>query len=221
MEIIRYEAWAKPGSDHPGTRKMTLPVANVFIHHAAGPTPMSLDAEVSLLRQYDAQHRAKGWDGLGYSFVVGPSGRVYEGRGEYVGAHTEGHNSKGFGICLLGNFQESAPTPAAMASLIELIFHLERVHAVRFPATIRGHRDVGATACPGNKLYAKLPEVRDALQGDPMPEIQTPIYKVNAAPVSLAITPSGQGYIILCADGGVFTFGDAVYLGRVESNGSW
>lgn len=40
--------------------------------------------------------------------------------------------------------------------------------------------------------------------------------KVNAPAVSLAITPSGNGYIILCADGGVFCFGDAKFIDRVE-----
>ena len=46
----------------------------------------------------------------------------------------------------------------------------------------------------------------------------TPDYAVNDEPVSLAITPSGKGYIILCKDGGVFCFGDAEYLGRVHKN---
>jgi hypothetical protein len=44
-----------------------------------------------------------------------------------------------------------------------------------------------------------------------------PDYLVNAEPVSISITPSGQGYIILCKDGGVFTFGDAKYFGRVHT----
>lgn len=49
----------------------------------------------------------------------------------------------------------------------------------------------------------------------PMPDA-APDYEVNAAPLSLSITPSGNGYIILCSDGGVFCFGDAKYLGRVH-----
>ena len=50
-----------------------------------------------------------------------------------------------------------------------------------------------------------------------VPEVSPmPDYGVVAAPVSLSITPTGNGYIILCADGGVFAFGDAKYLGRVH-----
>lgn len=47
-----------------------------------------------------------------------------------------------------------------------------------------------------------------------------PIYDVNAAPVSISVTPSGNGYVILCADGGVFAFGDAKYLGGVRVKAS-
>ena len=36
------------------------------------------------------------------SFVVGSDGYVYEGRGwHWVGAHTLGHNSRGFGVALI------------------------------------------------------------------------------------------------------------------------
>lgn len=56
------------------------------------------------------------------------------------------------------------------------------------------------------------PEYKEA----PMPDPGPPDYEVNDAPVSISITPTGKGYLIMCADGGVFAFGDAVYLGRVH-----
>lgn len=39
---------------------------------------------------------------------------------------------------------------------------------------------------------------------------------VNAPIVGIAATPSGKGYWLVSADGGVFAFGDAQYLGNVE-----
>lgn len=34
----------------------------------------------------------RGWDDIGYSFLVGQDGNVYEGRGwHHVGAHTQGY----------------------------------------------------------------------------------------------------------------------------------
>jgi len=39
---------------------------------------------------------------------------------------------------------------------------------------------------------------------------------VNAPIVGMAATPTGKGYWLVAADGGVFAFGDATYLGNVE-----
>ena len=42
---------------------------------------------------------SKGWSDIGYSFLIGGDGRVYEGRGwGRVGAHTYGYNSRAYGI---------------------------------------------------------------------------------------------------------------------------
>ena len=39
---------------------------------------------------------------------------------------------------------------------------------------------------------------------------------VNAPIVGVAMSPSGKGYLLVAADGGVFAFGDAEYHGNVE-----
>lgn len=233
MKLVRASEWMIAGLPLPGAhnKDMQLPVATVFTHHAAGPSPVNEAGEIHLLRTYDAQHRAKGWDGLGYSFVIGPSGTVYEGRGQKVGAHTESNNRNAFGICFLGNFMDALPTPAAMLACAELIQLLHQPspgfglpHGALAPdAAIKGHRDAIVngkpypTSCPGNQLYANLPNLR-ALVGAPAPK-ETPVSdrpRVNAPATGIAITPTGQGYLILCADGGVFAFGDAIFFGNVE-----
>lgn len=45
-----------------------------------------------------------------------------------------------------------------------------------------------------------------------------PDYPVAAPPISITVLGDGSGYIILCADGGVFCFGAAKYLGRVHKS---
>jgi hypothetical protein len=52
--------------------------------------------------------------------------------------------------------------------------------------------------------------------GSPMPDDDPNRANVNAPIVGVAITPTGQGYLLVAADGGVFAFGDAQYLGNVE-----
>lgn len=52
--------------------------------------------------------------------------------------------------------------------------------------------------------------------GSDMPADDPNRSNVNAPIVGIAITPSGQGYLLVAADGGVFAFGDAVFKGNVE-----
>lgn len=49
--------------------------------------------------------------------------------------------------------------------------------------------------------------------GEIVPNTNNPDNPSNAAPVAIVGTPSGAGYYIFCADGGVFTYGDAVFYG--------
>lgn len=45
------------------------------------------------------------WFDIGYNFVIGEDGNVYEGRGwDYVGAHAPGYNTQSIGICVIGDF---------------------------------------------------------------------------------------------------------------------
>jgi hypothetical protein len=52
--------------------------------------------------------------------------------------------------------------------------------------------------------------------GTPLPADDPNRINVNAPVVGIAATPTGKGYWLICADGGVFAFGDATYLGNVE-----
>lgn len=50
-------------------------------------------------------------------------------------------------------------------------------------------------------------------------EVEMAIHRVNAPAVGFVVSPSGLGYNVLCADGGIFAFGDAPVLaqyGRIE-----
>ena len=51
-----------------------------------------------------------GWDDIGYNFVIGGDGRVYEGRGwDRVGAHTKGWNSISVSFAVMGDFRDHLP----------------------------------------------------------------------------------------------------------------
>lgn len=62
------------------------------------------------------------WSDLGYSFLVGGDGRIYEGRGwKGVGAHTVNYNSISLGISFMGNFDKERPSAAMINAARNLI----------------------------------------------------------------------------------------------------
>lgn len=100
------------------------------------------------------------------------------------GAHAQGFNDNSLGVVLVGDFEEAPPATDAMIALEALLAHLVWRYDIDPLATVRarstggsatryaqgqrvdlpavcGHRDTGAgTACPGQALYARLPQVR-------------------------------------------------------------
>lgn len=120
----------------------------IILHHSASN---SGDAKT-----FHAWHKNNGWAGIGYHFVILKDGTIERGRPiDTIGAHAQGSNSNSIGICCVGNFQgNSKPTKKQYNSMIELCKTLVSM----YPAItdIIGHRDVCATACPGNLDVQKI-----------------------------------------------------------------
>ncbi|MDE6269360.1 MAG: N-acetylmuramoyl-L-alanine amidase, partial [Muribaculaceae bacterium] len=110
----------------------------------------------------DRWHRARGWQGIGYHYLVGLDGTVWPGRPESEqGAHCKGHNAASLGVCYVGGLDACGQpadtrTAAQRAALDTLLRSLRR----RYPqARIRSHRDFAAKACPcfdATSEYARL-----------------------------------------------------------------
>lgn len=129
----------------------------IVIHHSASDVG---DAHV-----FDAAHRARGWDELGYHFVIGngtgtPDGYVEVGsrwKKQKHGAHCKTpsnyYNEYGIGICLVGNFDESSPSPAQLATLRRLLTFLSLRYHISADR-LYGHGEVRGThtRCPGRHL---------------------------------------------------------------------
>ncbi|TNE56818.1 MAG: T9SS type A sorting domain-containing protein [Bacteroidetes bacterium] len=175
--------WDGPPTQEAGCTPQYTNVTHLFVHHQAGVANPPYGAVVKAIWQ---QHvYSNGWCDIGYNWVIAPDGTVFEGRAggnNVVGAHVTGHNVNSMGVCMLGNFQSDQPTPAALESLRRLLAWkscdsgIDPVAASVHPASgtslnnISGHRDAGATLCPGDHLYSRLPEIRtltDALYRDP------------------------------------------------------
>jgi N-acetyl-anhydromuramyl-L-alanine amidase AmpD len=122
---------------------------------------------------FDKEHKAKGWDGVGYHFVIGNGTNSGDGQIEVTprwpiqkwGAHAKTadnrFNEYGIGICLVGNFDVERPTSKQLASLARLVAYMSRTYHI--PVTnVIGHRDTKATDCPGK--FVSLPMIRQMAQ---------------------------------------------------------
>jgi hypothetical protein len=125
----------------------------IVIHHSANDkdTPRSMDA----------WHRQRGWECLGYDFVIGngvgyPDGQVFVGprwTQQKVGAHckTPGayYNEHGIGICLIGNMEDHRPTPRQMETLARLVVFLQGQCGIPQNKILMHGGITHKTACPG------------------------------------------------------------------------
>jgi N-acetylmuramoyl-L-alanine amidase len=123
----------------------------VVLHHSATAT--------GGMAAFHRMHEARGWDGVGYHFVVGngtdtPDGALettFRWREQREGAHAKGWNDLAIGVCLVGNFEETAPTPAQVRTLTTLLRWLRE--RFRVPAErVVGHGRLGETLCPGARF---------------------------------------------------------------------
>ncbi|MBG0560288.1 peptidoglycan recognition protein family protein [Actinoplanes aureus] len=176
------------------TPSYTGPIQVVFVHHTATGNGYSCGQSASIVRGIEAyQVKSKGWNDIGYNFLVDKCGRIFEGRRggvhrSVLGAHTLGFNDNSSAIAVIGNFGGIGIPAAARASVAQLAAYklgawgsppagrvrLTSGGSDRYPAgkpavlnRISGHRDTGRTECPGNSLYAQLPAIRTIAGGAP------------------------------------------------------
>lgn len=135
---------------------------NLIIVHCTA-TVEGKDYTVSTI---DKWHRQRGFDCIGYHYVVYRDGTVHNGRSlDKVGAHCKGHNANSIGVCYVGGIdREGNPkdtrTPKQRDALVNLLMRLKR----EFPkAVIRGHRDFAAKACPSFNATAEYKDISDML----------------------------------------------------------
>jgi len=73
-------------------------IERVILHCSDSPHGRGDDAET--IHQW---HLERGWDGIGYSYVITESGKIQAGRPHYwTPAHVRGYNERSLGICLIG-----------------------------------------------------------------------------------------------------------------------
>ena len=148
---VDYSAWV------PHSGRISRRWTTIVIHHSGTARGGA--------KVFDRYHRKEnGWGELGYHFVIGngtytPDGYVEVGsrwHKQKHGAHcktpTNYFNEHGIGICLVGNFEQTEPTPRQLASLNRLVRFLRTACAI--PSTrVTTHGAINSkTRCPGRNF---------------------------------------------------------------------
>ena len=122
-------------------------INEIIVHCAATPEGKNFKAA-----DIDRWHRERKMKCIGYHYVVDLDGTVEPGRPESeIGAHCLGHNQYSIGVCYVGGLAEDGKTPkdTRTAAQKEALLALLKKLRAKYPnASIHGHRDFAAKACP-------------------------------------------------------------------------
>jgi uncharacterized protein YgiM (DUF1202 family) len=175
-EIITREQWgANEGYRFASYGEIWPPeyetVHHIIIHHTATPNTQDIPTAVRSIYYYHAV--TQGWGDIGYNYLVGRDGRIYEGRyggQNVIGGHAFQYAVGSSGISIIGDFQTTPVPDSALSGLVAITAWVGRdldpygasdfLEAPDLPV-ISTHRDVNATTCPGDQLYSELPAIRD------------------------------------------------------------
>jgi hypothetical protein len=178
-----FETWRK-GLPEPIKGRLSTDVQHLVIHHSA---VQSNDTDyVKRVRNiYTFHTQTRGWDDIGYNFLIAPNGVLFAGRDpdgvadqdNILGAHYCAKNTGTMGVCMMGDYSSDLLSNVSREKLKHLLVWklyksaLSTYDTFRHPAnvgdflyTVAGHRNGCATACPGNGIYSSLSTLRDEVQ---------------------------------------------------------
>ena len=122
-------------------------INEIIVHCAATPEGKNFKAA-----DIDRWHRERKMKCIGYHYVVDLDGTVEPGRPESeIGAHCLGHNQYSIGVCYVGGLAADGKKPkdTRTAAQKEALLALLKKLRAKYPnASIHGHRDFAAKACP-------------------------------------------------------------------------
>ncbi|CAD7090196.1 unnamed protein product [Hermetia illucens] len=135
-----------------------VPVPNVIIHHtASSPCNSFLTCSVKVANIQDYHMNDLKWSDIGYNFLIGNDGNVYEGVGwNKVGAHARGYNDKSIGVAFIGNFDGVLPPTAALDAAKSLLRCGVEDGLLAKNYRLFGARQVKKTISPGLMLYNEI-----------------------------------------------------------------
>lgn len=121
-------------------------INEIIIHCSATQEGMDFHA-----KDIDRWHKERGYNKIGYHYVVDLDGTVELGRNESeIGAHCSGRNRYSIGICYIGGLDKKGNAKDTRTlEQRESLWELLRQLLIKYPnATIHGHNTYSSKACP-------------------------------------------------------------------------
>ena len=111
----------------------------IIIHCSDTPTGRAVSAS-----DIHSWHLQRGWNGIGYHWIIGIDGKLEQGRPEYwQGSHCKGHNFNTLGVCLIGRGEYTELQELTLATLVHSI---RQRHDIK---SIKGHNEYDTNkTCP-------------------------------------------------------------------------
>ncbi|WP_256796054.1 SpoIID/LytB domain-containing protein [Terrabacter sp. Ter38] len=226
--IVTRAEWGADESLKQCTSETLTGYKGAVVHHTVNANDYTQAQVPSILRGMYAYHtQTLGWCDLGYQFLVDRFGTVYEGRAGALttfvqGAQTGGFNSETFGVSVIGDHR-TVPFSAATRSSVSAVIAWVADRADFDPAgsttfvsagnskyaagttvtksRVSGHRDYGATECPGDAGYAQIPSIRSVAANAWAvgrqaftPMSPKPVLEAFGRPAGTALTVAGHGW---------------------------
>lgn len=137
---------------HPTLEYGRRPVSDVdtiVIHHSATSAETTPEAIANWHVWGKTAHK-KEWPGIGYHLLVYADGTVYQVNDLATHSNQAGKdwNHRSIGVCLVGNFMKKPPPDAQLQAAHKVLE--QAIDIIGHGVTIKGHKEVGSTECPGD-----------------------------------------------------------------------
>ena len=212
------------------------------VHYTVTPSE-NPEQRVRAIQQYHMDSR--GWCDIGYHFLVGIDGSIYEGRPLHLrGAHVGGQNTGNIGISFIGCFHPSGcgswgpphPPEVMIDAGGRLLGTLSNLYGIALNTDrVRGHRDYPGTStnCPGDYLAVRIDDMLatgqrstldsppdDSPPEEPPPEEPPPDGSCEGLTCGWCETASGCGWCA-AAGGCIASSEGCAWRGEVGTNVCW
>lgn len=159
LEIVHRNIW---GAQKPKKMNKSKGFNKITVHHTTENKEAPKRSEIHFLQSVQKYHiNMRKWADIGYHFLIGKTGKIYEGRLlHYYGAHVKNNNTANIGIAMLGDFNSDKLNKAQEKSLKILIEALQEKYNIP-EEKLFAHRELSNTSCPGDHTMEFLKDYRN------------------------------------------------------------